>query len=117
MPVMRRVGVRVAVAEPRVTMPGGVRVPVIGRVFVSSTVGVCVGSRVGIGACVGVGSKVPPGKLMNVGGGLVAVDSNAARVMTVGVEARCPRLGRIKMLTVPAQYITIAPITAMARQP
>jgi hypothetical protein len=79
-PVVRRVGVRVA-------LPLGMRVPVMGKVLVSSTVGVWVNSRVGIGACVGVGSRVPPGKLMNVGGGFVAVGSNAVRVMTVGVGA------------------------------
>jgi hypothetical protein len=66
---------------------------------------------------VGVATKVPPGKLINVGGGWVGVASNAARVMTVGVEARGTKLGRAKMLTVPAQYITIAPITLIARQP
>ena len=59
----------------------------MGKVFVSSTVGVWVNSRVGIGAWVGVASRVPPGRLMNVGGGFVGVESNAVRVMTVGVGA------------------------------
>ncbi len=101
----------------RVALPPGKSVPVIGKVFVSSTVGVCDGSRVGIGACVGVGGKVPPGKLMNVGGGLVGVPSNTVRVITVGVGARGTKLWRTKMLNVPAQYIVNAPSTMIARQP
>jgi hypothetical protein len=80
-PVVRRVGVRVA-------LPVGKRVPVMGKVLVSSTVGVWVNSRVGIGAWVGVASRVPPGKLMNVGGGFVGVESNTVRVTAVGVDAR-----------------------------
>ena len=119
-PVIRRVEVHVAVVGgtgvPRVALPEGI-VPVIASVLLKSTVGVSVGSsRVGIGAWVGVGSRVPPGKLMNVGG-LVGVESSAGRVMIVGVGARSPRFGRIKMLNVPAQYITSAPITTIARQP
>ena len=80
-PVVRRVGVRVALLIGRT-------VPVMGRVLVSSTVGVWVNSRVGIGAWVGVASRVPPGKLINVGGGFVGVESNTVSVMAVGVGAR-----------------------------
>lgn len=92
--------------------------PVMITVLVKSRVGVSVGgSRVGIGAWVGVAGKMPPGKLMNVGGGLVEVASNAGGVMTVGVGARWPKFRRTRMLNVPAQYITSAPITTIARQP
>jgi hypothetical protein len=117
-PFIRRVGVRVAGGVPRVALPGGMSVPVMLTVLVKSRVGVSVGnSRVGIGAWVGVATRVPPGKLMNVGGGLVEVGSNAGRVTIVGVGARWLKFGRTRMLNVPAQYITIAPITTIARQP
>jgi hypothetical protein len=108
--VTRRVGVRVA-------LPDGRTVPEMGTVLVNSIVGVWVGSREGSGTCVGVGGKVPPGRLMNVGGGFVAVASNAVRVMTVGVGARGAKFWRTKMLNVPAQYIVSALITTIARQP
>jgi hypothetical protein len=108
--VVRRVGVRVALTDGK-TVPG------IGRVPVSSIVGVGDGSREGIGAWVGVGSKVPPGRLRNVGGGFVAVGSNAVRVMTVGVGARGARFWRTRMLNVPPQYMANALRTIMARQP
>jgi len=109
---LRRVGVA------RVGLLTGASVPVMGNVSDTSGVGVGEGSsRVGMGAWVGVGSKVPAGGLMNVGGGCVGVRSPVVRVMTVGVGGRGIKLGRIKRLNVPMQYITNEPITAIARQP
>lgn len=53
----------------------------VGAGFVKSTVGVSVGgSRVGIGACVGVEINVPFGKLMNVGATGVSVGTKVGRM-------------------------------------
>lgn len=109
-------GVRVGV--PRVALATGVSVLVSESVSVSSGVGVSEGvSRVGMGAWVGVEGNTPPGKLINVGGGLVGVRSRIVRVMTVGVGARGIKVGRSKILNVPMQYITNEPITAITKQP
>jgi hypothetical protein len=118
--VKGRVRVRVTVGVPRVTLVGVKSVPVIGTVANVSRVGVGVavgGSRVGMGACVGVASKVPGGNGMIVGGGRVGVTPKIGGVIGVGVGARGTKLERTKMLTVPAQYITSEPMTAMAKQP
>lgn len=57
----------------------------VGAGFVRSTVGVIVGgSRVGIGACVGVEINVPFGTLMNVGNAWVGVGTNVGKA--TGVE-------------------------------
>ena len=87
-----------------------------GAGLVRSTVGVIVGSRVGIGACVGVASSVPGGRLMNVGAACVGVATSVGRTSSVGVE-RCTSIGRTTMLSVPTQYIVMAPRMTMTRQP
>jgi len=113
--VPARGGVRVAVDAPRVTVVGAN----VGETPNASVgVGVAVGSsRVGIGACVGVASKVPGGTKMSVGGGCVGEAPQLNGVIGVGVGARCTRLGRINRLNVPAQYITTEVMRAIARQP
>lgn len=109
---------RVSVGVTRVTV-GASGVPA-GNVPNASLVGVSVGeggSRVGMGAWVGVASSVPGGNGRMVGGGFVTVAPIKVGMMGVGVAARGIRLGRARILTVPAQYITSAPMTAMKRQP
>lgn len=108
--VMRRVGVIVgrAPADVKVTLGAG---------FVKSTVGVSVGgSRVGIGACVGVATSEPRGKVRIVGGGCVAVATWVGRATNVGVGGRCKE-GRTSKLNVPAQYNTPKPIKKITKQP
>lgn len=108
------------VGGTRVAVVGASNVLVMGAVPNASTVGVRVGvggSRVGIGAWVGVASNVPGGRGMMVGGGKVGVKPKSAGVTSVGVDARGTKLERTRMLTVPRQYITSEPITAIARQP
>ncbi len=82
---MRRVGVMVTRSVPVIVALA------VGAGFVRSTVGVTVGgSRVGIGACVGVASRMPPGKLRKVGcaGGSVITGASVLRGIIVGVGAR-----------------------------
>ncbi len=105
--VTRRVGVRVKFV-----------VVVMGAGLVKSTVGVTVaGSRVGIGAWVGVDTNVPLGTLMNVGSTWVGVGTRVGGTMTVGVGGRSNNDGRMNQLTVPAQYKTDVPMIMIARQP
>ncbi len=76
--VTRRVGVR---DKPFVAV-----IDTVGAGFVKSTVGVSVaGSRVGIGACVGVEISVPLGRLMKVGNTCVGVGINVGKTTWVGV--------------------------------
>ncbi len=112
----------VTVAEAR--RAGAVRgVPVgvgvaVGAGFVRSTVGVMVaGGSVGMGACVGVETKVPGGRLIKVGSACVGVGTRVGRTMSVGVAPRDRSEGRITRLVRPAQYMVAAPIRRMMIQP
>ncbi len=97
----------------------GVRVnPSDGAGLVKSTVGVAVrGSRVGIGPWVGVDNSTPVGRLIKVGWeAWVGVGASVGGMIWVGV-VRCSNNGRAARLTVPAQYMTLAPTIMMTRQP
>ena len=112
--VMRRVGVSVTV---RVKLIVAV-IDMVGAGLVKSTVGVSVaGSRVGIGAWVGVDTKVPLGTLIKVGRTWVGVGASVAGARKVGVAGRSSSDGRTNQLAVPAQYKTDVPMRMMARQP
>jgi hypothetical protein len=90
----------------------------VGAGFVRSTVGVMVGvSRVGIGAWVGVEINVPFGKLINVGGAFVDVETKVGRTTKVGVAGRSTNEGRSNRLNIPAQYSTDVPTRIITRQP
>ncbi len=76
--VTRRVGVRITVSV--------VVTEIVGAGFVRSTVGVIVGgSRVGIGAWVGVEINVPLGRFINVGITCVGVAINVGTATCVAV--------------------------------
>jgi len=90
----------------------------VGAGLVKSTVGVSVaGSRVGIGAWVGVDTNVPLGTLIKVGRTWVGVGASVAGAMKVGVGGRSKSEGRMSQLAIPAQYKTDVPTRMMARQP
>lgn len=93
-------------------------VPVMGTVGqLPNKVGVAVGSRVGMGACVGVAGGLPVGKIKKVGGGKVAVGARVDVGIKVAVGERCSNMGRTSKLAVPPQYIIIALMMTMNRQP
>ncbi len=94
--MMRRVEVIVSVARAPVIVT-------LGAGLVRSIVGVKVGSsRVGMGACVGVGASVPRVGTINVTGARVAVAVWVGLANKVAVGGRC-KDGRTIKLKVPAQ--------------
>lgn len=110
----RRVGVSVSV-RVKLTV---VVTDAVGAGLVRSTVGVSVaGSRVGIGACVGVEISVPFGRLINVGTAWVGVATNVGEEIIVAVAGRALNEGRIIMLANPTQYKTAMLINTMTKQP
>ncbi len=119
--VIRRVGIKVEARVPVIvsvarTVP--VSVPlIVGAGLVRSTVGVSVGvSRVGMGACVGVAISVPRGRLMSVGGPIVADGAVVGITATVGVAGR-GNDERIIALKSPAQYKTLVAMKMTPMQP
>ena len=95
---MRRVGV---IVTRRVLV---IVVVMTGAGFAGSMVGVnVVGSRVGMGACVGVAWSVPRGKSINVGSAWVGGAARTVRGTIVGVAGRSSRLGRTMKLILPTQ--------------
>ena len=87
-----------------------------GAGLVRSSVGVG-GSRVGIGACVGVDCKVPRGKFISVGDPRVGGAARTVRATRVGVACRSVKPGRTKKLILPTQYNTAIEMTPMTKQP
>lgn len=117
---MRRVGVTVTRVPVIVNVARTVLVivpAIVGAGLVRSMVGVSVGvSRVGIGACVGVAINVPRGRLMSVGGPIVADGAVVGITATVGVAGR-GNDARIIVLTSPAQYKTLVAMKMTPMQP